>query len=134
MRYIRHALTLAIALLAISCVKPGSKAQNVRRDQNLLSRAEITAAQVRNAFELIERERPRWLQPRVARTLTGDKHVMVYVNDTPLGDINSLRQLSLEGVELIRFLDHAQARVQLPAAGVGMTAGVIQVITATGRR
>jgi hypothetical protein len=130
----RWPLIALIGLLLTSCGATSGETRKGGRDLNLLTREEITSAQVRNAFELIQRERPRWLTARGIRSTSSPTEVVVYMNTTPLGGISTLRDISLEGIEMIRFLDASQASARLPAAGVSITGGVIQLLTAVGSR
>ena len=125
---------LAVVLLA-ACAAGGSDgSDSPSRNINLLTRAEIEASNARNAMELIERERPRWLQIRAARSMSTPTEVAVYLNDTPMGTAQVLRDISTAGIQEIRYLDPSLARGRLPSAGINLSAGAIQVLTALGSR
>lgn len=123
---------LGVLVFVLSACASTGEGQRTRTDANVLTYEDIQSATARSVYELIERERPRWLQPRVARRLTSNTQVHVYLNDAPLGDVGVLRQLPLDNVRRIQYLDPSQARTRLPSAGVDLTAGVIQILTATG--
>lgn len=127
---------LAVLLLAAcaGAASGGSDGSVTRSNPNLLTRAEIEASEARTALELIERHRPRWLQIRSARSMSMPTEVAVYLNDTPMGTAQMLRDISTDGINEIRYLDPSQARARLPAAGINLSAGAIQVLTALGSR
>jgi len=90
-----------------------------RRNPNVISREEIQQgrqAGVRDLYELIERDRPLWLQTRNPRSLQLPTVIAVYHNQMLLGGVDVLRGYQLTSVTSIRYLDAAQAMV-LPGAG-----------------
>ena len=100
-------------------------------DPNKISTAEIEEAQrhgLNNAYDLIQRARPRWLQIRTERSLRLETTILVYQNDTRLGGIEVLRGMPLTGVSGMRYLDSAQAGL-LPGAGSAHVEGAIVIAT-----
>ena len=89
---------LGVLVFVLSACASTGEGQRTRTDANVLTYEDIQSATARSVYELIERERPRWLQPRVARRLTSNTQVHVYLNDAPLGDVGVLRQLPLDNV------------------------------------
>lgn len=131
MRKIRWLALMLVALSMAACAA-SSKDGKVRRNPNVLTREELLTSELTNLYDIIERERPRWFQVRTVRSLSGSNAIAVYMNNTPLGGLESLRQMGVEGVEMVRYLDPSQARTSLPSAGVSLASGAIQVITAAG--
>jgi hypothetical protein len=98
------------------------------RDRNVISPQEIQDAGVRNAYELVERLRPLWLQSRGDRSTHLETNIVVYQDDSMLGDVELLRGIPIELVRSVRSLDSAQAG-RLPGLGGRHVERAIVVIT-----
>ncbi|MCI0435124.1 MAG: hypothetical protein L0271_16005 [Gemmatimonadetes bacterium] len=79
-----------------------------------------------NLYELVERARPRWLRSRSERSFLLETQIVVYLNQQRLGPVEALRQLVLDNVTSLRWLDAAQAGL-LPGASEQHTEGAIVV-------
>jgi hypothetical protein len=130
---VRAVPLVLIAALAACATGPRDGEPRQRHDINLLTRADLDELNVRNAYEAVERMRPEWLRPRT-RSVRFPVEVVVFFNNAPLGDVTTLRQVSIEGIHEIRWLDPSQAQSRLAGAGHSLAGGVIQVLTATGSR
>ena len=103
----RCLLACALPLGLWSCA---SGSQGPSRDRNLISPEEIEAAAgVRTAYELIERVRPLWLRSRGDRSTHLTTEIVVYQDNTMLGDIETLRAVTIDLVGSVRSLDSAEA-------------------------
>ena len=123
-------LAFALTLATLACAGTGM-ASPERRSQTLISTDEIREAQqtgVRDLFELVNRQRPRWLQTRTERSLQLETLVLVYHNETRLGGIEALRGYPLLSVISLRYLDAAQAML-LPGGGSAHVEGAIVIRT-----
>ncbi len=123
-------LLFLIACLATACATPRSAGLS-RRDPNLISVDEIQRAEregVRDLYELIQRDRPRWFQLRSPRSLELATVIAVYHNHTMLGGVDILRGYQLVSVASLRYLDAAQAML-LPGAGSTHIEGAIVITT-----
>jgi hypothetical protein len=130
---LRAASFVLMIMLAGCATTPEDGERRQRSDPNVLTRADLEAANVGNAYDAVERLRPRWLVPRT-RSVQFQVDVVVFFNNSPVGDVTSLRQMNLDGIHEIRYLDPAEAQSRLAAAGYNLSGGVIQVRTATGSR
>ena len=127
-------LALMVACVAFACASPRSAGLS-RRNPNVISRDEIERGQlegVHDLYELIDRDRPRWLQMRSARSLGLPTVIAVYHNQMMLGGVEMLRGFQLLSVTSIRYLDAAQAML-LPGAGSAHIEGAIVISTAVVR-
>ena len=100
---------------------PGSRAS-----QNEITRAELERNPGSTAYEIIQRLRPQWLRLRGQQSLTSETDLVVYVNNARMGGAESLRGISLAGVEYLRFLDAAAATLRW---GAGHSSGAILIST-----
>jgi hypothetical protein len=122
-----------MTMVAACATTAGDAERRDRSDPNVLTRAELEDVNVSNAYDAVERLRPRWLVPRT-RSVQFQADVVVFFNNSPVGDVTSLRQMNLDGIHEIRYLDPAEAQTRLAAAGYNLSGGVIQVRTAAGSR
>jgi hypothetical protein len=99
----------------------------VRRDPDLITTAEIQAASVNDALDLVMRLRPRWLRGHAGTTTMSGAAadpVIVYVNGTRLGIARELRAIKAESISEMRFIRSEDAIMRY---GVGHSSGVILV-------
>lgn len=130
----RRSLTTAVVALAAlvigGCAAPSGEPGAPRRDRNLIVAAEIEASDARNAYELVERLRPQWLNPNRGGTSLGGAGmvgIVVYHEQSRLGGVEALRNHPLGGIARIRFLDASTAAATLPGIGSGQVAGAIVI-------
>lgn len=96
--------------------------------QNLITQAEIEYVNVSNAYEAIQRLRPRMLQRRVgSSTDKGEAgEIIVRLDNARYGFTDQLSGISSDRIKEIRFISPSDATTQW---GTGYTEGVILVIT-----
>lgn len=119
-------LLLCCALLLAACSSAGRSGG--MGDPNLLTEAEIRGSGTRDAQELVEKLRPRWLRPGPDRSLRLETVILVYYDGVRLGGIDMLRNLPLDPIRSIRVLDAVQAGA-LPGLGSQHVERVIMIST-----
>jgi len=73
---------------------------------------------VRNAYEAVERLRPRWLTVRSGpRSFNVETEVVVFQGMMLLGNQDVLERIGIDGIYEIRYLDGATASASLPGLG-----------------
>jgi hypothetical protein len=112
-RYFFLSFTLAVAIAA--CAAPAGVGGS-DYDANRISAAEIAETDVRTAYELVQRLRPRWLTTRPDRSHRLRTVILVYVDGARLGEVDSMRQISVDGIRSMQYLSSSQAG-HLPGAG-----------------
>ncbi len=120
-------LSLVFAILSSACATAGTGASS-QSDPNQITEAELNSMQARSAYEAIEQLRPLWLQGRGVRSVRLATGVLVYQNRSRLGGLEALRDIPLDAITSIRYLDSAAAG-QLPGAGSQHVEGAIVVYT-----
>lgn len=119
--------TAILSVLVSACAARAPSTSIPLEDRNQLTQADLREHNFTNAYDAIEALRPIWLQTRGANTLlTTQVQVVVYLNDTRLGGIETLRQVSTEAVVTIRHLDGLAATARW---GLDHGSGVILVST-----
>jgi len=100
-------LLSALLLAAGACASTGTT--TTRRDTDVLTPDEIAEAPVSNLYEAVERFRPRWLLIRTPMSLNMQTEVAVFLNSSYLGTPDVLRQVGMDGLVRMRYLDGARA-------------------------
>jgi hypothetical protein len=119
----RH-LAAAAALLTLACsAAPRGAGPG---DPMTLREDEIAGSDARNAYELVEQLRPRWLRERPLRSLRLETVILVYRDGVRFGTIETLRNIPVETVRHMRVLDAAEAG-QLPGLGSQHVERVIMI-------
>lgn len=105
--------TIALAACALAC---SPLPRPLDRDRSVITAEEVRAANVSDAYELVERMRPLWLQSRGDRSVRLETVILVYVDGAMLGETETLRTIPIEIVDSLRALDSAEA-MRLPGLG-----------------
>jgi len=118
------ALTL-VASSACSSSRPSSAPSPARRSGNVITAEEISGTGTTNLYDAVQRLRPQWLtSTRIRRGGSGDD-LIVYLDSNRYGTMNSLRQLSVGGVQEIQYFGASEATNRY---GTGHTGGAILVL------
>ncbi len=123
---LKHLYPIAVAA-ALGCATTGS-APGVRRDSNLITEQEIAAISATNAFEAVEKLRPRFLHSR-GRNLSGSDSGLpdVYLGSQRYGDVSSLHNIAATDVREIRFYNAAEAATKFGMQAPNGVNGVIEL-------
>jgi hypothetical protein len=118
------------ALLAASaaCARavPEEGSLGPRGDSKTITEADLTRATQLSLYDYIVAERPRWLQVG-AGSRTGSAYpTLVYLDDSRLGTVETLRGISVPGVRLVRYHEASAAQQKFTGRDIGP---VIQVLT-----
>lgn len=82
------------------------------------------ARPVSNAYALVQRLRPNWLEKRGTSSIRNPSDIVIYVDGSRRGGPDSLRQISVANVQSMRYMNPNQATLRY---GSGHDHGVIQV-------
>lgn len=118
----RASSTALLALVAVAAC--ATAAPGTRRNQSVLTRKEIEDAPQLTAMELIQAQRPFWLQMRGNKSFTTAPHIPVYIDGVRAGEVDMLRQISTQDIEEIRHYDARQAQFKF---GTGHEYGAIEI-------
>jgi hypothetical protein len=126
----RRSLLLSTLMLSIAVLGGCAPIPAVAGgDPNMLTQEQIAASHARNAYELIEHMRPRWMMQRFDRSQRLQTGILVYQNRQLLGGLETLREIQTQGIYSIRYLDATQAG-RLPGAESMVVDGAIVIATA----
>lgn len=127
-------VVLALATLAFTGACAANRQAGSGTQQDRITNDELTSVQgVRNLWDVVERLRPLWLQPRAAdRSFaigTGAASIVVFQEQMYLGDVTMLHQLAPDIAYDLRWLDGPTASSTLPGLGSQHVAGAIVIYT-----
>lgn len=122
---------IALAVGAVLLAEPGCSTRRGASGgpgQNMLSGEQLTATNARMVYEAVERLRPSWLTSRGPVSISDptEARANVYINGSPIGDLDYLRQVYVIDVEEIRFYPSGEAGARF---GMGNPRGVIAITT-----
>jgi hypothetical protein len=138
--YLRAA-RLTTVLLVLGCSKQNAEIAAVptesrpaveeRRSTTVITEAELRNSSATNLYQAVQVMRPQWLRTRgptslggTARTGGEGSQLMIYMDNTRYGSVESLRSLSLQGIVELRYLDASEATNRF---GTGHTMGAIVI-------
>ncbi len=132
-------LALAVTLLAAACASGGGGGGSAGTGNVITAEQAAAVGSARNAYDVVMRLHPEFLRgrgttsPRSAgegrpTNAAGQPEmgVVVYVDGTHMGGIASLRDITVERIDTIRYLGASDATTKY---GTGHTDGVIEVTT-----
>lgn len=106
-----------LMLAALVACASGSSGERASRDGYRISPEELEATRMQNMYDMIERERPRWLLSRPARSFHLDTEIVVAVDGRFYGGIESLREFAPEMIHEVRYMDGPTATATINGLG-----------------
>ena len=97
-----------MALMATAC-STNSGSPSPHPDSHLLTEQEIRTASHTDAYSMIQSLRPLWLRQRGPTSFRSRSPIKVYVDNSLLGDVDYLKQISTISIVSIRFMDGLEA-------------------------
>ena len=124
-RFPTELFVAATMALAASCA---SVKQRDSSDRNVITAAEIEAANANTAYDVIVKLHANFLHSRGPNSilLKENKEPTVYLDQVEFGSINSLRNIPASNIAEIRFINGWDAMTKY---GSDHVAGVIQIYT-----
>ena len=126
---------IAFSVLAAleGCASSGVRNPD-RTSPDRISSGEIASSNVSNAYELITRLRPNWLQRgtapgSISGRVVARQVILVYLDGSKFGDEVSLRSLGISNLKSLQWLDPDRAATILPNVGRDPIAGAIVIST-----
>lgn len=121
-------LVLLLAACASATSSSGTEAGDAAQgSRNGPISAEMArSAGAANAYDLVQSLRSNWLRKRGGETSNAPSEIIVYLDDTRMGGLETLRQIATTNVFMVEFVDARTAQFRW---GPGHTNGVILVRT-----
>jgi hypothetical protein len=124
---LRLAASVMSIMVAACASAPGGgdpASSSVSGDADVITRAEIDRGQWRDAWDLVQSLRPRWIQARGVDSLIEPGQVQVYIDGTRLGDVTLLRGIPTMSIIRLEWIDPVAAAGRW---GMGHAHGVIAI-------
>jgi hypothetical protein len=118
-------LGLPLLLFCGACASSRANAKH-RVDMSVLTQNDLDEHRYENVLEAIQTLRANWLNDRGPDSFASPSHIWVYIDNTRVGDVQSLAQISTRYVASVRKVNGIDATARW---GVGHSAGVISVMT-----
>jgi hypothetical protein len=112
--------------ISLACASGGAARSGARVDVALITREQIVAYQFRNAYDAVQALHSQWLSTRGTDSFSNPTQVWVYLDDTRLGGIETLRHIATSSIAYIRHFDGLAATARW---GLDHGQGVIYVST-----
>jgi hypothetical protein len=124
----RVTLARVAGLLVIAACASSGATQVQKSSANEITAEEITRANVLNAYEAVQKLRPAMLRPRQVSSVNGQSkgELLVYVDNNRFGNAETLRQINVASIALLRYYSASEAQMKW---GSGHPGGVIEVVT-----
>lgn len=104
-RFFRRFLGIAAVLSLAACASSGGSS-GPRTSRDLLTREQIESTKYTNIYDVVQALRSNWMNDRGIDSLNGPSSVvLVYFDDSKLGGVETLRNISPRTVEYIRHYD-----------------------------
>lgn len=104
-----RAIPLVLLLWACGPAGPPPAAEPRFRDRTVLTHEELNRVAYANAYQAVETLRSNWLRTRGPSSPGNPGQVLVYLNNTRLGGVETLRGISPQEIVYIRYYDPASA-------------------------
>ncbi|MFL5592990.1 MAG: hypothetical protein ACJ78M_09130 [Gemmatimonadaceae bacterium] len=132
------AITFASATIACSSAANANAKTTAapKVDPDVISTSEIDSQPFRDAYDIVQVLRPTWFSRKsssastrrigvsTSNSATG-AGLVVYVDNSRMGGVEALRQLTPASIESLRFMDAATATATLPGIGMSVVTGAI---------
>jgi hypothetical protein len=123
----RRLRVLGLPLLLVCGACASSRTTGSRRvDMSVLTQDDLDDHRYETVLEAVQTLRANWLNERGPDSFAAPSHIWVYIDDTRVGGVQSLAQLSTRYVTSVRKVNGIDATARW---GIGHSAGVISVKT-----
>jgi hypothetical protein len=122
----RETALVLLILTAPACGARSGSTAGARADRNLITQEQILQSRSNNAYEVVQALHGNWLQARGADSFARPTVVIVYVDDTRMGGVETLRTITTASISYIRYYDGLAATGRW---GMDHGQGVIYVST-----
>jgi hypothetical protein len=119
-------LIVASSIACLGCSSAQKSDPAPRADRTVITQAQILAHRFTNAYEAVEALHSNWLHAKGTNSFSSPSEVRVYVDDTSLGNIETLKSITAPTIRTIQHFDGLAATARW---GLDHGAGVILITT-----
>jgi hypothetical protein len=140
---------LALLCGLVACATAGTQHGPSSKKDNLITSAEFDSLSLRTAYDIVQRLRPTWftkasqagtstlgvsVSPSGAGAQTaGGAGIVVYMDNTRMGGLTALQEITAASVGSIEFMDAASAQARLANLHSDVISGAIVIHSRVGR-
>jgi hypothetical protein len=120
---------LIVSALLVLCAACSSRRANDGRpstDRNLITREQLRTQRFNTPYDAVEALRSNWLKTKGTDSFRTPSQVLVYLDDIRLGGVETLREIGIDTIVSIRYIDGLAATARW---GLDHGQGVIFVST-----
>ena len=127
-RFCGITLLLIVFFITTSCAAgTQGTAERSRSSRDPITIDEMQSVQsLANGYDVVQRFRPRWLRARGRSSMSSSAPVVVFLDNVHFGGVETLYNISIERITMIRYFDAADATGRW---GTGFSGGAIEVLT-----
>jgi hypothetical protein len=114
-------LLLAVTVACAGNSTPGRE----HRDFSVLTHDEMESSHFQYAYDAVASMRSNWLNTHGTDSFVNPSRVLVYLDNTRLGGIETLRAISIAQVAFIKHYDSLEATQRWRRSGVSYFAGTL---------
>jgi hypothetical protein len=118
-------LGLPLLLLCGACASSRAR-PNRHVDMTVLTQDDLDDHRYETVLDAVQTLRSNWLNERGPDSFASPSHIWVYIDNTRVGGVQSLAQISTRYVTSVRKVNGVDATARW---GIGHSAGVISVMT-----
>lgn len=130
----RFGVTLAVLGVASACSSTEPRPDREFHSPDLLTREQIEEVRANNAYEVVQRLKSHWLQPRGRSQMPSapgtpqfeENPVLVYMDGQRMGTVQQLQRIEITLIDHIRYFSPSEASARW---GFNHGGGVIEVLT-----
>ena len=122
-----RSVVCCLAFTLAACATGGTPHAGGSHDPNSITAEEVENSHEANAYDVVRALRPNMLVSRGHTTfMNSDPGIVVFLNGTQFGDLQSLRRITAKDIEQIHFYSASESSLR---HGTGYPSGVIEVTT-----
>lgn len=120
--------TYALLVAGLTACASAGSGSGAPHDSNIITREQVLSSKESNAYDVIAMVRPLFLRSRGRTTINGEinDYATVFVDGVRYGDLNTLRNIVSDQVQMIRYLGGPEATTKY---GMQYGSGAIEVFT-----
>lgn len=102
------ALVVAMTLGSAGCASGGGSGR-AQGDRRTLGAEEMQASGYQDAYSVVQALRPQWLSTRGTSSFNSAEAVRVYLDNSLMGGVETLRQIPVRSITSMRWMDGLEA-------------------------
>ena len=124
--FLGYAALIAPVVGCVACGPNPSSGATPQTNQNMITYQQLQQHRFSDVYDAVEALHSNWLRTRGTDSFRTPSQVLVVMDDTQLGDVNTLHEINIKSVVYIEYFDGIAATARW---GLDHGSGVIYVST-----